>query len=108
MPKEHLPKLTRSGMVRILAQKTDKTQHDCEFMLDTLIRIMQDGLAEGREVELRGFGCFAPAEIQARMVHNPTNLAAGRFLKPGYTKIRFRAGTDLKNAIQEADLCKAQ
>ena len=48
-------------------------KNDIELAVNTLLDAMQDGLAAGHRIEIRGFGCFTVVHREARTGRNPRN-----------------------------------
>lgn len=63
--------MNKDEIVSILAQKTGLTKRDSEYALDTVFQIITDALADGRKVQVAGFGTFEVKERAPRMGRNP-------------------------------------
>jgi integration host factor subunit beta len=64
--------MIKSELVQKLAERDPHlSRHDFEVIVDAILRAIQDGLARGDRVELRGFGTFAVRKHMARMGCNP-------------------------------------
>jgi integration host factor subunit beta len=63
----------------------------------TLLDTMTHALAEGKRIELRGVGSFVLHHRPARAGRNPKTGAA--IAIPTKKAIRFKAGKNLKNAV---------
>jgi len=85
--------MTRLELVkRIADQNPDLPEGDAARLVDTVFREIGEAMAEGRRVEIRGFGAFSVREREARVGRNPRNgepvqVAAKRapFFKTGKT-----------------------
>ena len=71
-------------------------------MQRTLDAIAQ-ALSEGRNVELRNFGVFEVQVRKSRIGRNP-NKPETDVVIPKRAVIKFKAGKELRNALQEMDI----
>ncbi len=58
-----MSKVTKAELVDSLSEKTDLNRRDIHVFIDTLIDEFKNALAQGKSIELRGFGTF---EIRIR------------------------------------------
>ena len=65
--------VTRADLIGRLASVAAITPRDAELVLRVVLDEIGAGLAEGRRVELRGFGVFEPKPLPARPARNPRN-----------------------------------
>lgn len=85
--------MTRVELVKRLAeQNPDLPEGDAARIVDTIFEEISAAMAEGRRVEIRGFGAFSIRDREARVGRNPRNgeavsVAAKRapFFKTGKT-----------------------
>lgn len=64
--------MIRSELVAIVAEQNPHlTVRDVEAIVTTIFDEIADALAEGRRVELRGFGAFSTRAREARTGRNP-------------------------------------
>ncbi|OSZ63264.1 integration host factor subunit beta [Sphingomonas sp. IBVSS1] len=64
--------MIRSELVAIVAEQNPHlTVRDVEAIVTTIFDEITDALAEGRRVELRGFGAFSTRAREARTGRNP-------------------------------------
>ena len=64
--------MTRSQFVTMLANRfPELTRLDVEVAVELLLFAVARALAEGRRVEIRGFGTFATRQRRPRMGRNP-------------------------------------
>ena len=69
--------MIRSELVAIVAEQNPHlTIRDVERIVATVFDEISDALAEGRRVELRGFGAFSTRARDARTGRNPRTGAA--------------------------------
>ena len=64
--------MTKSELILNIARKNPNLDiNDVERIVSTVFCRINDSLAEGGRVELRGFGCFTVRHWDARQVRNP-------------------------------------
>ncbi len=64
--------MIRSELVAVVAEQNPHlTVRDVEAIVTTIFDQITDALAEGRRVELRGFGAFSTRAREARTGRNP-------------------------------------
>ncbi|WP_164157152.1 integration host factor subunit beta [Sandarakinorhabdus rubra] len=69
--------MIRSELVQSIAEQNPHlTLKDVERIVATVFDEISDALAEGRRVELRGFGAFSTRAREARTGRNPRTGAA--------------------------------
>ena len=94
--------MTKRDLVVKIARETGFIQNDvAEVVQKTLDYIAQD-LIEGHTIELRNFGVF---EIKVRKSHkgrNP-NQPKNEVIIPERAVVKFRAGKELKEAVEQLD-----
>lgn len=92
--------MTRSELILRLSESNPQLyQRDLEAIVDTIFNTIAEAMAEGRRVELRGFGAFWAKERTARTARNPrtgeqVTVAAKR------TPF-FKAGKPLKEMLNK-------
>ncbi len=88
---------------KLAAENPHLTRADIDRVVSTLLDAMGDALAEGRRVELRGFGAFSVRARPARDGRNPRTGEAVAVAAKAATL--FKAGKEMRarlNAIDEA------
>ena len=90
--------MIRSELVAIVAEQNPHlTIKDFERIVATIFDEITDALAQGRRVELRGFGAFSVKKRDSRVGRNPRTGAA---IKIKAAKVpKFRPGKGLKDAL---------
>lgn len=90
--------MTRSELIAIMASRSQSLKiADIEHIVDTIIDTMTEALADGRRIELRGFGSFSVKERSARVARNPRT---GQSVKvPARRTLNFKAGKNLRDAL---------
>ena len=90
--------MNRSDLVDELAEHFQHlTKDDIELAVNTLLDAMQDALAAGHRIEVRGFGCFTVAHRPAHTGRNPRNGES--VAVPPKRSIRFKPGKALREAV---------
>jgi integration host factor subunit beta len=90
--------MTRSELILRLAESNPQLyQRDLENIVDTIFNTIAEAIADGRRVELRGFGAFWAKERKARTARNP-RTGASVTVKAKRTPF-FKAGKPLKELL---------
>ena len=94
--------MTRSQLVQMLSQRHGELEpDDVRMAVDTILSGIADSLAQGRRIELRGFGAFTVNQRPAREVRNPKTGA--RILVKPKALPRFKAGKALVKTERDGD-----
>ena len=95
--------MTRSDLVEELAAKFGQiTQRDAEFAVKAILEAMNDALARGHRIEIRGFGSFSVNYRPPRMGRNPRS---GESVAIPEKKVpHFKPGKALRLAVAERHL----
>ena len=92
--------MTRSELVQAVAKsKPEFAPEDVRLAVTIILDDMAAAIAEGRRIELRGFGAFKLSHQPARRVRNPRTGATIQ-LAPRY-KARFKPGKQLLERVQD-------
>ena len=65
--------MTKAELVEKVANQINLTKKQTEVVVNTVFSSITDSLAEGKKVELRGFGSFRIRQRNARIGRNPKN-----------------------------------
>lgn len=92
--------MTKSELIEVLARKQKHLPtKDVELAVKHLLDLMSDSLANGRRIEIRGFGSFSLHFRPARMGRNPKTgdpvALAGKHVP------HFKPGKDLRDRVNE-------
>jgi integration host factor subunit beta len=79
---------------RIMVLNPELPELVCRTLVITFFDAIIDRLADGGDIELRGFGRFFLSPYAERTVRNPQNGATS--LKTAYGAVRFRTGKALR------------
>lgn len=89
--------MTKAELVAKMAKGSGMTQRAAEVALESILKSIRDSLKKGKKVTLVGFGTFSVSKRAARNGRNPQT---GRAIRIPAAKVpRFKAGKDLKNAV---------
>lgn len=90
--------MTRSDLVAHLAERfAQLTQRDTEFAVKTILDAMARTLADGRRIEIRGFGSFALSHRPPRVGRNPKS--GEKVLVPEKRVPHFKPGKELRERV---------
>lgn len=93
--------MRRSELVREVGKDTGFPQKLVKVILASIENTITKELADSGDVTLRGFGAFRAVGMGCRTGRNP---ATGEEVHVDpYKQIYFRAGTELKEAVNERD-----
>ncbi|MDO8320859.1 integration host factor subunit beta [Rhodoferax sp.] len=92
--------MTRSDLVEELAAKFGQiTQRDAEFAVKAILEAMNEALAKGHRIEIRGFGSFSVNYRPPRMGRNPRT---GESVAIPEKKVpHFKPGKALRLAVDQ-------
>ncbi len=86
--------MIKSELIARLAERNPHLSHrDAERIVNTILDEIVRGLAEGRRVELRGFGVFTVRERKPRVSRNPSTNETVKV--PAKKAPHFKAGKEL-------------
>ncbi len=80
-------------IARLVELNPHLSQRDAERVVNAILDEIVDGLADGRRVELRGFGVFTVRERKARISRNPSTNETVQV--PPKKAPHFKPGKDL-------------
>ncbi len=92
--------MKRSELVDELAKEYPHLYHrDIEKVVDVFYSSIADALANGKRVELRGFGAFSIKERGPRIARNPKN--GDRVAVSSKKTVYYKPGKELKERINK-------
>ena len=105
--------MTKSELIEILSRKQSHLPaKDVELAVKSLLEQMSNALADGRRIEIRGFGSFSLHFRPPRMGRNPKTGEAvalsGKYVphfKPG-KDLRERVNDEFQNEVVEPEVPK--
>ncbi|HLU06944.1 MAG TPA: integration host factor subunit beta [Woeseiaceae bacterium] len=92
--------MTKSELIEILSRKQSHLPaKDVELAVKSLLEQMSNALADGRRIEIRGFGSFSLHYRPPRMGRNPKTgeavALAGKYVP------HFKPGKDLRERVNQ-------
>lgn len=92
--------MTKSELIALMAARSTALKiADVERIVEVILTTMTDALAEGRRIELRGFGSFMVKERAARTARNPRTGSS--VTVPARRSLSFKAGKQLRDRLNE-------
>jgi integration host factor subunit beta len=93
--------MTKAELVEKVANQINLTKKQTEVVVNTVFSSITDSLAEGKKVELRGFGSFRIRQRNARVGRNPKS---GQKVDVPSKKVPFfKAGKELREMVDERE-----
>lgn len=94
--------MTRSELIQRIAEHNPHLyQRDVERIVSTIFDEIAQALAEGKRVELRGFGAFSVKDRDARVGRNPRT---GETVSVDAKRVPFfKTGKQLRERLNGAD-----
>ena len=93
--------MTKAELVEKVANQIKLTKKQTEVVVNTVFSSITDSLAEGKKVELRGFGSFRIRQRNARVGRNPKS---GQKVDVPSKKVPFfKAGKELRELVDERE-----
>lgn len=89
--------MNKRELIYAVADRTGKTQKDCELILNTAFATIEDTLAKNETVRIIGFGSFGVRECAARTARNPRTNEIIQI--PPSRVPTFKAGKGLKGNL---------
>src|SRR5258705_6448723 len=93
--------MIKSELIKRIASATPRLrQRDVESVVEAMLDQITQGLADGRRVEIRGFGVFATKQWSARIGRNPrtgVEVAISEKSVPS-----FKTGKDMRKRLNKA------
>ena len=89
--------MTKAELVEKVAGQINLTKKQTEVVVNTVFQSITESLAQGKKVELRGFGSFRVRSRNARVGRNPKSGA--RVDVPAKKVPFFKAGKELRELV---------
>jgi len=94
--------MTKRDLVVRIARETDLVQNDVAEIVQKTLDYITEELIAGRSIELRNFGVFEIKVRKERKGRNP-NKPKDVVKIPERAVVKFRAGKELKEAVEKLD-----
>jgi nucleoid DNA-binding protein len=92
--------VTKKEMARNLQGKLGvETIKRAEEILDVVLDVITETVANGEEVRLSGFGTFSRVEKEARQGHNPATME--KITIPAKKVVKFKVAKALAESVNE-------
>ena len=89
--------MNKKELIEAIAERAEFTKKDTEAFLQAFVDVIEDAVAEGKKVQMIGFGSFEPRERAEREGRNPKT---GEVIKiPASTVPVFKAGKEFKEKV---------
>jgi len=95
--------LTKRNIVLEIYEKTGFSQKEITETVQKTLDIIQQALADGRNVELRNFGVLEVQKRKARVGRNP-NKPENEVVIPERAVVKFKTGKILKQQLKKLNL----
>jgi integration host factor subunit beta len=90
--------VTKSELIEALAAEfTQLPARDIDYAVNVILEAMMDSLAEGKRIEVRGFGSFTLSQRAPRVGRNPKS--GEKVMVPGKMVPHFKAGKELRERV---------
>lgn len=90
--------LNKTDLAKLLSENTKKSQKEAVEFIDAFLGIVSDALAEGKEVNITGFGKFCVVNRAQREGINPQTKE--KITIPATKAPAFKAGKNLKEKVK--------
>lgn len=94
--------MTKRDLVVKIAKETGFIQSDLAEVIQLTLDNIAAELMAGRSIELRNFGVFEIKVRKSRKGRNP-NKPSNEVIIPERAVVKFRAGKELKEAVEKLD-----
>ena len=89
--------MTKADIVELVAEKTGLTMKDVKIVVELFLDEVKNCLAEGKHLEIRGFGTFKVKNHKARKARNPKT--GQEVLVPARKKAVFKVSRELNKIL---------
>ena len=98
--------MNKTELIDAVATRSNTTKAQTATMLNGLLEVIQEALADGNNVQLVGFGTFSVTERAGREGRNP---ATGKAMTiPAKKVVKFKPGKTLSDAADKPALVSKQ
>ena len=89
--------MNKSDLIATLAEEKNLSTKDAASIVNTILETMTDVLAQGKSIEISGFGSFSVKEYEAYEGRNPSSGEKVK-VKPKLLPV-FKVGKDLRERV---------
>ena len=89
--------MTKADIVELIAEKTGFTIKDIKIVVEDFLDEVKGALAEGKHIEIRGFGTFKVKNHKARKARNPRTNQEVQV--PARKKAFFKVSKELNKTL---------
>ena len=94
-----MAKLNLSDLVNILFEKHNMSKLDAQRFLNTMVKIINDGVLKDKVVKIKGFGTFKIIDVEPR---ESVNVNTGeRLVIEGHSKLTFQPDAAMKELVNK-------
>ncbi len=97
--------MTKRDLVVKIAKETGFIQGDVAEVVQCTLDYIAEDLIAGNTIELRNFGVFEILVRKSRKGRNP-NQPSNEVMIPERAVVKFRAGKELREAVEKLDVSK--
>lgn len=98
--------VNRADLIKRLASSAAIGTRDAEMVLTTVLEKIGDGLAQGKRMEMRGFGVFERREHKARTARN--SKSGETVMVDAKATVHFKAGNAMHKLLNGDPEAKAR
>jgi nucleoid DNA-binding protein len=99
--------MTKRDIVVKISKEVGMIQNDVAVVVQKTLDAIAEELKAGRDIELRNFGVFEVKVRKSRKGRNP-NKPKEEVIIPERVVVKFRAGKELKDAVEKLDSKKVK
>ena len=91
--------MNKTDLIKTMASRAGCTEVVARQMVEVLMEVMEEGLSDGNDIVLQGFGTFRPWKQSFRTGRNP-RTGESCPIAPR-TSVRFKVGKNLLRAMNK-------
>lgn len=95
--------LTKKDLVSRISKATGITPEKSKTAVETVLSSIRLALANGKHIELRGFGSFEIQVHKSRIGRNP-QVPEKAIIIPNRAVVKFKPGQELKKQLKSLDV----